>query len=115
MTITPLAGNFGSANVTLTATDSGLGLSSTTTFNVAVPLKNHAPAFTLAALPNQSVLNTAGAQTVPGEVATITPGGGAAGEAGQVVNFIVSNGNRHPHLYSPSGRARISPGDGYRP
>lgn len=63
----------------------------TVTFNVIVP--NKAPSFT--AGPSQTVLNTAGAQTIPGWATNISAG---AGESGQTVSFVVTANN--PSLFA---------------
>jgi len=76
---------FGSANLTVRATDTG-GLFVETTFSVAVAAVNDAPSFVKGA--NQSVAEDSGAQQVAGWATGISVG--PANEVGQTVSFLVS-------------------------
>lgn len=66
--------------------DDGVDTSATTTVSLTINPVNDAPSFTKGS--NQTVMANTGAQTVPGWATTIT-----SGEAGQTVDFIVSNDN----------------------
>ncbi len=88
VTVTPAANRYGGP-VTITVTVSDGSLSATETFNVTVNAVNDAPSFTT--LGNQSVLEDAGAQTVPGFA--IPAAGGGPDEAGQTFTYGVSNDN----------------------
>ncbi|MBI2917309.1 MAG: tandem-95 repeat protein [Chloroflexi bacterium] len=85
----------GSATVTVQVRDSGgianggVDTSAAQTFTIAVTAVNDAPSFVKGA--NQSVPEDIGAQTVPNWATSISPG--PPNEAGQTVNFIVSNDN----------------------
>ena len=94
LTFTPATGVFsgtpadidiGSIDVTITATAGGF--TATNTFNITVPI-NHTPQFTKG--PNQSV-NEEAVTTVVGWATNILAG--PPDEAGQVLDFIVSNNN----------------------
>ncbi|MBS1186777.1 MAG: Hemolysin-type calcium-binding region, partial [Burkholderiaceae bacterium] len=76
------------ATLTLTANDGG-GDAALGAVAVDITAVNDAPAFTKGA--NQTVLESASAQTVPNWATGISSG--PADEAGQVVNFVVSNNN----------------------
>ena len=78
----------GTANITIRATDTG-SLFVEDTFLVTVNAVNDAPGFTKGA--DQTVGEDAGAQTVNGWATVLSAG--PANEAGQVLNFIVSNNN----------------------
>lgn len=66
--------------------DDGTATSATTTVSLTINPVNDAPSFTKGA--NQTVMANTGAQTVTGWATAI-----GSGEAGQMVNFIVSNNN----------------------
>jgi len=87
LTINPLANQFGNATITVSVGDAN-GQSMTDTFLLTVNSVNDAPSFTRGA--NQTVNEDAGAQTVPGWATNISPG---PNEAGQTVNFTVTNNN----------------------
>jgi hypothetical protein len=70
----------------------------TATATQAVTFVNQAPSFVRG--PSQSVLNTAGAQSIPSWATNISKG--APSEAGQVLNFIVSNDNNALFSVQPS-------------
>ena len=67
----------------------GVDTSAAQTFTIAVTAVNDAPSFTKGA--DQTVLEDAAAQTVAGWATALSPG--PANEAGQTLNFIVSNNN----------------------
>ncbi len=83
----------GSVIVTVTAVDNGGGLTNASapqTFNINITPVNDAPSFTKGA--NQMVAEGAGPISVVGWATAISPGG-AADEAGQTLNFIVTTNN----------------------
>ena len=85
----------GAATVTVQLHDNGgtanggVDTSAAQTFTITVTAVNDAPSFTKGA--DQTVLEDAGAQTVAGWATALSPG--PANEAGQTLNFIVSNNN----------------------
>src|SRR5206468_7824280 len=91
----PAANANGSATVTVQAKDSGgtanggADTSAAQTFTITVTAVNDAPTFTKGA--DQTVLEDAGAQTAAGWATAISAG--PADEAGQILNFIVTNDN----------------------
>jgi hypothetical protein len=109
---------FGSAQITFKAWDQSQGVNgqtfdithdvapagtspfstSTATATQSVIFVNQAPSFVRG--PSQSILNTAGAQTVANWATSINKG--AANEGGQVLNFIVSNDNNALFSVQPS-------------
>jgi len=116
LTFTPAANANGSATVSVQLHDNGGtangGVDTTTTvnFTIVVNAVNDAPSFTKGA--NQTVAEDAGAQTVNGWATALSPGGGAD-EAGQTLNFIVSNDNNalfsaQPAV-SPTGTLTYTP------
>ncbi|PAY20398.1 hypothetical protein CKO51_06060 [Rhodopirellula sp. SM50] len=95
LTFTPNPNRSGSVPVTVTLKDSGGrvngGVDTTTqSFLVTVLPVNDPPSFTLMANPNQSVLQTAGPQTVNDFVASFLPGGGPDEASQTVSDYIVS-------------------------
>src|SRR5262249_43670296 len=93
ITYTP-NGNFnGSDSFTYSIAD-GFGGTATGTVTVTVLSVNDAPSFTKG--PNQSTLSNAGPQSVPNWATNISAG--PPDEAGQALNFVVSNNN--PSLFS---------------
>ncbi|MDV6028659.1 MAG: S8 family serine peptidase [Phycisphaera sp. RhM] len=95
LTFTPSPNRSGSVPVTVTLQDSGGrangGVDTTTkTFLVTIAPVNDPPAFTLMANPNQSVLQTAGPQTVNDFVTSFLPGGGSDETSQTVSDYIVS-------------------------
>ncbi len=95
LTYTPAANANGIATVTVQLHDNGgtanggVDTSAAQTFTISVTAVNDAPSFIKGA--NQTVLEDAGARTVTGWATAISAG--AANEAGQALNFIVSNNN----------------------
>jgi len=85
----------GTATITLVAKDSGgtanggVDTSAPQTFVINVTAVNDAPSFVKGA--NENVLDNIGLKTVPGWATAISAG--PANEAGQALNFIVSNDN----------------------
>jgi hypothetical protein len=86
-TYVPPANFNGTASFTYKAND-GVFDSNTVTVNLIVAPAQETPSFTKGA--NQSVAGNAGAQTAAGWATSISQG---AGEAGQLVDFIVTNTN----------------------
>ncbi len=78
----------------------------TATATQSISFVNQAPSFVRGA--SQSVVNTAGAQTVVNWATNISPG--AANESSQILNFIVSNNNNA--LFTPGGQPAIDPATG---
>jgi hypothetical protein len=78
----------------------------TATATQTVNFVNQAPSFVRG--PSQSILNTAGAQTLVNWATNISPG--AANESSQVLNFIVSNDNNA--LFTAGGQPAIDPTTG---
>ncbi len=95
LTYTPAANANGSATVTVSLSDDGgtdnggKDTSGTQTFTIAINAVNDAPSFTKGA--NQTVPEDAGAQNVSGWATAISAG--PANEAGQALDFIVTNTN----------------------
>jgi len=95
LTYTPTADTSGTATVTVQIHDNGgtvgggVDTSAPQTFTITVNAVNHAPSFTKGA--DQYVVMNCGAQTVTNWATSISPG--PPSEAGQTVNFIVSNNN----------------------
>ncbi len=91
LTFTPTANASGSATVTVQIHDNGGGVdtSAAQTFTITVTAVNDAPSFVKGA--NSTVLEDAGAQTIPGWATALSAG--PADESGQALNFIVSNDN----------------------
>jgi VCBS repeat-containing protein len=88
LTYTPAADAFGTATVSVTATDSGGATSSPAqTFSIIVNAVNDEPSFTIASDPPASN-EDAGAQTVNGFATAISRG--PANESGQALTFNVS-------------------------
>ena len=100
LTFTPAANANGSALVTVRIHDSGgtanggIDTSAPQTFTIIVNAVNDAPSFTKGA--DQTVLESAGAQSVTGWATAISAG--PADEAGQTLNFLVTPTN--PALFS---------------
>src|SRR5207247_206760 len=94
LTFTPAAHANGTATVTVQLHDNGgtanggADTSAAQTFMITVTAVNDAPSFTKGA--NQTALEDGGAQTVAGWATAISAG---ANEAGQALDFIVSNNN----------------------
>jgi hypothetical protein len=95
MTYTPTANANGTATITLNIQDDGgtanggVDTSATQTFVINVTAVNDPPSFTKGA--DQTVNEDTGAHTVVGWATAISPG--PADEAGQAVDFIVTNDN----------------------
>jgi hypothetical protein len=94
LTYTPAPNANGTANVTVTAQDDGGTAfggqdTATATFAIDVTAVNDAPSFTAGA--NQAVAQNASAQTVSGWGTAISAG--PPDEAGQALNFTVTNDN----------------------
>jgi VCBS repeat-containing protein len=95
LTYTLAANANGSAVVTVSISDNGgtanggVDTSANQTFNIVVTPVNDVPSFTKGA--DQTTLEDAGAQTVNGWATALSAG--PADEAGQTLNFIVSNNN----------------------
>jgi hypothetical protein len=104
LTYTPTANANGSATISVTLHDNGgtanggADTSAAQTFTINVPAVNDPPSFTIGA--NQVTLEDSGAHTVNGFVTGISPG--PADEAGQTVNFLVSNNNTAMFSVQPS-------------
>jgi hypothetical protein len=114
----PNANYSGSATITFKAWDQSQGVSgqtfdiahvvapagtspfstATATATQTVTFVNQAPSFVRGA--SQSILNTAGAQTISNWATNINKGG--ANESGQTLNFIVSNNNNPLFTVQPS-------------
>jgi hypothetical protein len=116
LTYTPATDNFGTATITVTLQDNGgtanggQDTSPPMSFMITVQLVNHAPSFTKGA--DQTVLENAGAQTVPNWATAISPG--PSSESGQTVHFNVT-GNTNAALFSagpaisPTGTLTYTP------
>ena len=78
----------------------------TATATQTINFVNQSPTFVRG--PTQSILNTAGAQTIASWATNIGPG--AANESTQALNFIVSNNNAA--LFTPGGQPSIDPATG---
>jgi hypothetical protein len=109
LSYTPARDATGTALVTVQLHDNGgtanggVDTSAPQTFNITVFYANDAPSFTRG--PDQNVLENAGPQTVPGWATNVSPDDTpvpAANEAGQAVNFIVSNNNNALFTVQPS-------------
>jgi len=116
LTFTPAANANGSATISVQLHDNGgtanggVDTTGIVNFTITVNAVNDAPSFTKG--PNQSVAEDAPAQSVPNWATALSPGGGAD-EAGQTLNFIVSNNNNglfsgQPAV-SPSGTLTYTP------
>ncbi|WP_417732209.1 Ig-like domain-containing protein [Rosistilla oblonga] len=95
LTFTPNPAKSGVVPVAVTlkdhgGTDNGGVDTTTKTFIVNIGAVNDAPSFTLTASPNQSVLQTAGAQTVNNFVTAFHPGGGSDETIQTVSDYIVT-------------------------
>jgi hypothetical protein len=97
LSYTPAANANGTATISITIKDNGGGhdMSSIQTFVINVTSVNDAPGFTKGG--DQTVLEDAGAQTIPGWATAISAG--PADESVQTVNFEVTN-NTNPSLFS---------------
>jgi hypothetical protein len=101
LTTTPAADAYGVAAVTVRLQDnggtanSGADTSAAQTFTITVSAVNDAPSFTGSAGP--TVLEDAGAQTVPAWATAISKG--PANESAQTLTFVVT-GNSNPALFS---------------
>ena len=89
LTYTPTPDYNGSDSFGWNASDGTLFAVSGALVNITVNSVNDVPSFTKGV--DQTVLEDAGAQTVPGWATAISPG--PANESGQVVDFIVTNNN----------------------
>ncbi len=95
LTFTPALDANGSATVTVRAQDSGgtanggVDTSAPQTFTVSITAVNDAPSFTKGA--DQTVLEDAGAQSVPGWATALSTG--PVEEAGQMLSFLVTDDN----------------------
>jgi uncharacterized repeat protein (TIGR02543 family) len=96
VTATPAPNKSGATAVTLTVSDGSL--SNSTSFVLTVNAVNDAPSF--AAGSNQAALAGSGPQTVTGWATLISAG--PPDEAGQLLNFIVSNDNNALFSVQPS-------------
>ncbi len=95
LTFTPNPAKSGVVPVAVTlkdhgGTDNGGVDTTTKTFIVNIGAVNDAPSFTLTASPNQSVLQTAGPQTVNNFVTAFHPGGGSDESLQTVSDYIVT-------------------------
>jgi len=96
LTYTPAPDAFGATTVTVQlhdnggTADGGQDTSAAQTFTITVNAVNDAPSFTKGA--DQTVNEDAGAQSVSNWATNILRGGGTA-EAGQTLNFVVTNDN----------------------
>ncbi|WNZ24950.1 DUF4347 domain-containing protein [Leptolyngbya sp. NK1-12] len=97
LTLAYAANAFGTANLTVTATDPG-GLSVPTSFSVTVNSVNDAPSFTKG--PDQTVPQNSGPQTVNNWATNRSAG--PANESGQTLSFLVSNNNNALFSTQPS-------------
>ena len=103
LTYTPAANANGTATVTVTIRDNGGTANggddtgNTETFTITITGVNDAPSFTKG--PDQTVLEDAGAQTVPNWATNISAG---TDDAGQTVDFQVTNNNNSLFLVQPS-------------
>ena len=110
LSFTPAADQVGTATVTIELADDGgtanggVDTSTSATFDITVNGINDAPSFT--AGPDQTVLEDAGAQSVPGWATAISAG--PPDESGQTVSFVITN-NTNAALFS-SGPAVDSSG-----
>jgi CSLREA domain-containing protein len=101
LTYTPAANANGSATITINLRDDGgtanggVDTSASQTFTITVNAVNDVPSFTKGA--DQTVYNTAGAQTVANWATGISPG--PANESGQTVTFQVT-GNTNAGLFT---------------
>jgi VCBS repeat-containing protein len=84
-------------------TGSGGGLTDTDAAALTVTPVNDAPSFSLPASPNQSLLEDAGAQSVSAFATGMSAG--PADEAGQALNFLVTNDNSALFSAQPSVNA----------
>lgn len=98
LTYTPAPNASGSATVTVQLHDNGgvanggVDTSASQTFTITVQFVNHAPSFVTGS--NQTVLEDAGPQTIANWATKISPDQNfppATNEAGQTLNFLVSN------------------------
>lgn len=87
-TYTPFANTFGPDGFTYRVRDTSGALSNIATVYITVAAVNDAPSFTKGA--DQSVLETAGPQTLPGWAMAMNPG---TNEAGQLLDFLVTTDN----------------------
>jgi hypothetical protein len=115
LTYTPATDQFGTATLTIDLQDNGgtanggVDTSATQTFVINVTNINHAPSFTKGA--DQTVLEDAGAQTVPNWATAISAG---TNESGQTVTFQVTNDTNAalfsaPPAISPTGTLTYTP------
>ncbi len=101
LTFTPAANANGTAAITITLQDDGgtanggVDTSAAQTFNINVTAVNDVPSFTKG--PDQSILENAGAQTVPNWATAISAG--PPDESGQILTFQVT-GNTNAALFS---------------
>ena len=93
LTFTPAPNQHGTTSITVTLSDNGGGLdtSSSQTFSITILSVNDAPTFSLPASPNQAVTEDAGLQTVTGFATGISRG--PTDEAGQELEFHVASDN----------------------
>ncbi len=96
-TYTPAPNYFGPDSFTFTATDNHGAPSNVATVSITVTPVNDPPTFVKG--PDQTVLTTAGAQSVPGWA---TFAAGPANEAGQTVSFVLSNDNNGLFTVQPA-------------
>ena len=100
LTFTPTPNFNGSTSFNYNASD-GFGFAANpATITLNVTPVNDAPSFTLTANPDQTVNEDATLQTVPGFVATQSPG--PANESAQTVSFNVTNNNNALFLDQPT-------------
>jgi hypothetical protein len=111
-TFKPAADFFGSASFTYRANDGTVNSATVATASITVNPVNDAPSFTKGS--NQSVLEDAGAQSVPNWATAISAG--PANESGQTASFEITN-NTNSALFStqpavsPSGTLTYTPAD----
>jgi hypothetical protein len=102
LTLDYLADQFGTADITIKATDSG-ALTVTATFSVTVASVNDAPGFTKGS--DQIVTEDSGPWTITNWATAISPG--PANESSQTLTFNVTNNNNA--LFTAGGQPAISP------
>ncbi len=104
LTYTPALNANGTATVTVSLTDSGgvlnggIDTSAIRTFTITITPVNDVPSFTAGA--DQTVLEDCGAKTIPGWIASVSPG--AANETDQTLTYHVTNNNNSLFSTQPS-------------
>jgi uncharacterized repeat protein (TIGR01451 family) len=116
-TYTPDPGFNGVDTFGYTVTDDAGQVSNEATVTVTITAVNDAPTFDLPAVPDQSLLLNAPAQSVPGFYTN--PSAGPADEAGQTLTLTVSNDNpglfsAQPAINPATGTLTYTPASGIR-